>query len=138
MREYARIRTHARARPCAREEESDRFDLGVSFFFFFLPGRISPLRPLSRYPPFFEPRARIINLRPADSSEDTPRVRRREDRSGSLVRSLRYARVKALPFAPSPPDNFRDSSALSVYRGGLARQSAGTSALMKPRRFDDE
>lgn len=78
------------ANPCVRKEESDRFDLDC---FFFLPGYL-PFPPiLSSDSPFF----RTAHQDHQSASRGllrgyATRVCRREDRSGSLVRSLWRAR----------------------------------------------
>jgi len=74
-----------------------------------------PSSPLS-LPQFFEPRARIINPRLADFFENTPRVRRRRDRSGSLARSLRYARTTHVK-VPSSVLSSIILAILPLYRG---------------------
>lgn len=133
----ARIRANPPTCACARKEESDRFDLGA--FFLFLPGRIPPLPsdPLPP-PPFFR------TARQDHQSASRGLLRgyatrlppRRSLRVPGEVSPIRASRFSLSPPLVSLLENFRDSSALSVYRG-LARRSADTSALMKPRRFDE-
>jgi len=117
----------------ARKEESDKFNLDV---FFFLPGRIALLY-LLPIPPFFWTARRDHQSASCGLFRGyATRLQRslRVPGEVSLIRLHQGSLFRSL--LPSHPDNFHDSSALSMYHG-IARHSADTSALMKPRLFDE-